>query len=392
MRNNAKIRFYKKSMSKTTKITIWLIIIIVVIAGIWWGVARKPAQPPIAKKEVVKIGVILPLSGTAAYAGEEVKSGIDLAVEEINNKGGINGKKLEVIYEDTKCNPTEAINVFNKLTKIDKISVIIGDWCSSCVLAVAPIAEKSRIVLVSLGISPKIRFAGDYIFRIPVSLAYYSKRLAQYVHKKNISKVSILYINNDYGASFSDYFRKDFENLGGKIVSVETFERGATDFRTQLIKIKNDNSEAIFIIAYNEFDRILKQKEELKINKLVLASNTVESQQVLDLGKLAEGIIYPYSFNPDSNRKGSIEYQTLYKAKYGKKSGYYAAEGYDAVKILAKAIKVCGTNSVCIKNELYKIKNFDGATGKISIDEYGDVETPILIKKIENQNFIIIEE
>jgi len=148
-------------MTNTSKIILWLLVIIVVIIGIWYGVSRKPAE-----EEPIKIGAVLPLTGTESSWGADAKEGIELAVEEINSRGGIKNKKIEIIYEDGQCKPEPAVTAAQKLINVDRVSVIIGEICSSATLAIAPITETAKVVLISPGsASPKITEAGDFIFR-----------------------------------------------------------------------------------------------------------------------------------------------------------------------------------------------------------------------------------
>ncbi|MCD6099653.1 MAG: ABC transporter substrate-binding protein, partial [Candidatus Marinimicrobia bacterium] len=216
----------KKIMKK-----IWIgigIAVVVILVAVFFGTQTKKGP------EVIKIGAILPLTGGAGKYGEDAKLGIELAVEENNAKGGIKGKLIKVIFEDDQSNPQQTVSAFRKLITVHGVPVIIGAMTSSSALAVAPIAEQNRVVLISPSASaPVLSDAGDFVFRNELSDAYGGVVQAELTWKKlRIKKVAIIYINNDYGVGVKDAFEKTFKKLGGEIVDSESFEPDAQDFRT----------------------------------------------------------------------------------------------------------------------------------------------------------------
>jgi branched-chain amino acid transport system substrate-binding protein len=210
-----------------------------------------------------------------------------------------------------------------------------------------------------------------------------------FVYKElKIRKVSILYVNNDFGLDQANVFAKNFEKLGGKILSIDSFEQGATDFKTELLKIKASQPEAIFCPAYTEIAIILKQARELGMTQRFLASIPFENPDILKAaGNAAEGVVYPHHFDPDSSDPLVRKYQQKYIAKYKRKSEGFAALAYDGIRIIAAVLKKCGTDSICIKEALYKVRNFPGVTGPTSFDDHGDVVKPIIIKIVKNGKF-----
>ncbi|MFZ3091499.1 MAG: ABC transporter substrate-binding protein [Nitrospirota bacterium] len=185
------------------------------------------------EEKEIKIGAILPLTGDAAKWGNNTKNGIDLAVEKVNNAGGINGRKLKILYEDTQGTPKNGVAAIQKLITIEKVPAVIDDSMSTVTLAMSPIAEKSKVVLLATGATaPKISEAGDYIFRIWNSDDLEGKVSAKFVYDDlKLYNAAILYINNDYGNGLESVFKKAFEKLGGRIISSESFGQGDTDFR-----------------------------------------------------------------------------------------------------------------------------------------------------------------
>lgn len=364
------------------------IVVSIVIASLMvfsFGCAKK-------EEKEIKIGAILPLTGDAAEWGNNTKNGIDLAVEKINNAGGINGKKIKILYEDTQGTPQNGAAAIQKLINIEKVPVVIDDSMSSVTLAMAPIAEKNKVVLLSTGATaPKISEAGEYIFRIWNSDDLEGKVSANFVFNElKFKNAVILYINNDYGKGLESVFKKEFENLGGKILLSENFGQSDTDYKTQLTKIKDMKPEVIYLIGYpKEISLILKQASELRVNSKIIGTVTFEDPNIIKLaGKAAEGVIYPYPVEPDKADKVVNEFLAQYKAKYGKEPGITCDVGYDAVNMLAQVIKFGNSmKGKDIQKGLMMIKDFHGASGVMTFDKNGDVNKPIGMKYIKNGTF-----
>lgn len=346
--------------------------------------------------EEIKIGAIAPLSGPAALYGEGMKKGIDLAVEELNAKGGIEGKQIRVIYEDSQIDPKLAVSAIQKLITVDKVPVIIGPMGSSEVLSVAPIAERDHVVVLSPTAStPEITNAGDYIFRNTPSDNYEGSETAKFAYQQlGLQKIAILYINNDYGVGLRDVFKKTFESLGGTITTSEAFEPGANDFRTQLTRIKDSEAEAIYSVAYKESIQILKQRKELGIDAQILGTTPFEDPEILEkAGKTAEGVIYAFvGYDPASEREEVQQFINNFSKKYGAKPDPSAAQSYDAMKIVALAIENGGYTADGIKTALYNIKDFQGVTGLTSFDKNGDIVKPVQFRTVKNGSFVKYEQ
>jgi len=361
------------------------IIVVFVLASIFILFPLKKAS------EVIKIGAILPLTGENAKYGESAKNSIDLAIEEINSGKGINGKKISVIFEDSKGNTKEGVNAIKKLIIANKVSSIIGAMASSITLAIAPIAEESEVVLLSPASSaPEITHAGDYIFRNCYSDIYEGSKMANYIYNETVyRKVSIIHINNDYGMGLREAFREEFKRLGGKVVSIETYDFGATDFRTQIGKLMLSRPDAIYIVGYGEMGRLLIQTKELGCEIPFFSCIMFEDPDIIEIsGEISEGIIYTFpSFDTDSKKNVVEDFVNSYKSKYNERPDGFAANTYDALKILSLAIKKGGDKGYKIKEALYTIKDYPGVTGKTSFDINGDVVKPIGIKTVENGKF-----
>lgn len=343
----------------------------------------------------IKIGAILPLTGDNAQWGIPPRKGAELAIEEINKQGGIKGKKLVLLSEDDRCEPKLGVSAFNKLLA-QKVKVILGAVCSSVTLAISPLAEKNKIILISpASTNPKITEAGDFIFRVIPSDALRGEVFAKYLFSKGIKKVALLYINNEGGRGNRDVFIKKFTELGGEVLIEESYEQGATDMRTQLVKIKGSKAEALVIVSYlGDTPLIMKQAKELGLSlPLYFQTEAVEDPNVLRAaGETAEGVIY--ILPAPATGEVPEQFKKKYKEKYGSEPELFAAEAYDAIYLIADAIKSQKDKEISaeqIRDYLYSVKGYNGASGVISFDKNGDVIKPMAIKTIKNGKPVLIE-
>jgi len=343
----------------------------------------------------VTIGVIASLTGPISPYGERLKEGAELAVDEINQSGGVNKKPIKLIIEDDKSTANDAVLAMKKLIDADRVSVVIGLIGSSPAMAVAPIAEAKRVVLFSTGAStPDFTLAGDYCFRNRSSATDEVKKMAEVAFNAlKAKRIAVLYVNNDYGESYKDVFVKRFKELGGEIPLLESFDQGATDMRTQLAKAKAISINGLYLVGQAVEDAYLvRQAKELGIKSQILATIGVETGNFLQIaGDAAEGIIYTAASYDSQNIDPVVRsFESRYETKYKRSADLFAATAYDAINILAEVIKADGYTSEKIKNGLYKIENYPGASGLTTFDKNGDVIKPIAIKKIKNGKFIIL--
>ncbi len=344
-------------------------------------------------KDVIKVGLILPLSGDAASWGIPPKNGATLAMEEINVNGGINGKKIELVIEDSKCDPQKSVTAFNKLITSDKPIAIIGDVCSSATLAIASLAEKNKIILISpASTNPKISDAGDYIFRDIPSDELRGQVFAKYIYDSGVRNIAILYINNDGGKGNEIAFTKYFTTYGGKIVLSESYDADAKDLKTQLTKIKNSKPDALLSISQvTDATITLINVKELNIQlPLYFQTEALDDPSVItNADNATEGAVYISFAKVDNNKSKS--FSNAYRKRFDKEPELFAAESYDALMLIAETLKnKMKINSETIKDGLYKINNYMGASGSLTFDNNGDVKKPLAIKIIKGQKSFTI--
>jgi branched-chain amino acid transport system substrate-binding protein len=333
-------------------------------------------------EEVIKIGVITPLTGFTAESGQNVKLGLDLGRDFIYERDGIN---FQLVYEDGKCLGAEAISAFKKLNLDKDIQIITGFICSSEVLPIAPLLENSNKILVpSVASSPLISDASNSIFRVAPNDKEDALLHFDYIQENyNANQtIGITYINNDYGVAIKDILERELISRGYK-VELESFNFGDSDFRTIIQKYKNKDVEIISFIGYPENSVVfLRQAYELNVNKTILGSWGTLSDEFFK----QENQFFLEDFLVTSFGDMSSEFETLFKEKYNREPVAYSDFGFDSMLVLAEIYRE-GEENIEEKIKLINIEN--GATGDISFDEKGDrVGLKTRLYSITEQNLI----
>ena len=324
----------------------------------------------------IVVGGVLPLTGDGAAYGEPMQKVANIALDEINANGGVNGKKLQINWEDGKCDGADATTAINKLIDVDKVQIVDGGFCSSETLAMAPIAERSHVVVLSPGSSsPDITNAGDYIFRNYPSDATQGKVLAGEAIKRGYKKIAVIVEQNDYTLGIKKAFDQNYSQSG--TLDVQTYLPDDTDFRTALLKLKSGKPDALFIIPQTpaKADLIFKQFEDMKWKVPLIADDVVAGYPdlITKYAKTVEGMLVA-EFSYDKSNPDFAKLQATFKAQTGKDMPYggYAATVYDSIYIIKEAIAKVGNNADAIKAYLYAIKDRKGLAGSLTFDENGD--------------------
>jgi branched-chain amino acid transport system substrate-binding protein len=384
-------------MNKPTKIIIGIIVAIIVIAGIWYGVSKKP-EPVKKEEKVIKIGAMADLSGNYSQVLRGIPRGTELAVEEL--KKSLKNVKIELVMEDIKsCDTKEAVTVMNKFVSVDKVDFVVGGTCSNTTLAAAPIAEQTKTVLISPSSSAEpITYAGEYVFRTYISDALRAKEAGKLAYTLGKKKMAIITdISNDATVKGSEGTRKEFASLGGIVVTEEKITKDQLDFRTIITKIKNANPDVLLIsiTGPNQIALVAKQLKESGVNiQLISPFETVEDSQVIKVaGNAVEGLIYIMPGNPPETEKYKA-LQKAYQEKYKEEEmPSYVAEAYDAVMLGVKAVLASNGTKEDIKNKLFEVsKTYEGVSGNVTFDENGDVTKPVMFKTIKNSQFVPYEK
>ncbi len=361
----------------------WIGIIAIVILGIVvWGIASLGSQNTDTGTGPLKIGVILPLTGDAAAYGEPLQNVTQLATDEINAAGGVNGRPMQLIIEDGKCTGQDAANAAQKLVNVDKVQVIIGGFCSGESLAAEPVAAQAKVAMISPGSSsPKLTGIGPYFVRNYPSDATQGTVLANIAYNdKGWKTVAVIQEQTDYAAGIASVFSGAFSKLGGQ-APIEQFPTETNDFRSLLSKVKGENPDAVFVVVQTPAvgQRIFTQMQQLGWTPHLLVSDIIpgDPDTVSKYSSLLNGTLAA-EFGVDPTNPKFSGLLSSYKAKFGVDMPFqsYGQTVYDSVYLVADAIKAVGYNGTKIANWLHTdVQNWQGAAGSVTIGSNGDPVT-----------------
>jgi branched-chain amino acid transport system substrate-binding protein len=332
--------------------------------------------------ETIKIGVNEPMTGAFAASGTYVVNGAKIAADEINAKGGILGKQIELVIEDNKSNPTEAAAVAEKLITRDKVPVMMGAWGSSLTLAVMPkLMEYETPMVVETSSSGKITTSGNpFIFRISPPSAIEAVAFKGIVDKLNLKKADFLVINNDWGRGTAEDFGMMFKEKGIVVGLVETMDQGAQDMSAQLSKIKGSDSETLIVTtAVDQLTLIFKQATALGLKKRIITTGGSQNpdQIIAQAGAAANGTMHLTTFLPWFPEKTPNPKATEYFISEWRKRGFDFAgctesfRGYDGIRTAAAAIEKAGrAEPAAIKAAMWSI-DVKGLNGDIIFKKSG---------------------
>lgn len=370
----------------------WIVLLAIIVFGglfLTRGPVDQAAKDSGSVKPI-RIGVIEPLSGGAASIGEPGKNGFSLAIEEINAAGGIAGRKVEVVYEDSKCSGKDALTAAQKLISADGVQYLVGALCSSEVLAALPLTEGKPMVFFGQGSSPEITGKGKYFFRTWPSDALVGKSLADFIVPK-YKRIAVITEKTDYSLALEKTFIADAKALGGNIVADETFAGDTKDFRSYLSKIRLANPDVVFINPQTgqNASAIAKQARDLGIDAQFVVSYFTGDEFVKS-GSFVNGTIIVDNPALDMARPIVAQYVEKYKAKFGSMNyPFVGAQMYDYLHLLKTAIEKAGDDPEKVRTYLKSMKGYEGLIGNFSFDQNGDVKgIGFSFKKIEGNALV----
>jgi branched-chain amino acid transport system substrate-binding protein len=334
-----------------------------------------------------KIGVFGPLSGDNAATGQSEKEGVELAVKEKNDAGGIRGKKLEPVYGDDAGKPEEAVNVAKRLISRDEVLITIGSISSPASLAAAQVSRQSEVAqIVVSGTAQKITTQGNrFVFRSPVPDTKLVADLVDFIHEKfpSLKKFAFLYVNDDFGRGGFDAFKAAGQKFGFEIVAEERYARGDIDFTAQLGHIKASPAQALVEWSrYAEAALVAKQYVQTGLNLVRFGSDGVAAPKYVELGGDAVNGVYfttHFSTATGADIPAGKAFMDKYQKVYGRLPDAYAAEAYDAATMAIMAIEKAGKEDrVAIRDALAGV-SFDSVRGPFKFDEKGD---PLLVTHV----------
>jgi branched-chain amino acid transport system substrate-binding protein len=297
--------------------------------------------------ETIKVGVLLPLTGSQAKFGEIEKRSYEMAAEEINAKGGVKGKKIELLFEDDTGKPDVGRSGVEKLISREKVPVITGGYSSSVTLAATPVAQQFKVpFVISTGSDDAITEKNyDYIFRVNPPASEYPNAVKSFLQgvAKDVKTIALLYENSAFGQSSSKSFEKDAVALGLKIVVKEGYQAGAIDFKPVLTKVKAANPDMIYMVSYvMDASLLMRQSKELRINpKLFIGGGAgfTLPEFAKSAGDASDYVYSATLWVETLPFPGAKEYFNNFRKKYGSETEYHGAEAYAAMYVVADALK-----------------------------------------------------
>ena len=354
-----------------------------------------------AMAENIRIGVASPYTGNLAAYGDNVKAGVNLKLKEINDAGGINGQKVELVWGDDLCQPKDAGTVGSKFAADKSIVAVIGHLCSSATLAAMPIYVRNGLPTISpTSTNPTIGDVGmGWFFRNCYTDDFQGKFLALYVVanllKKN--KVAIFYENNDYAIGLKNSFLSGAKSASVTVTGAEAYMTGTTDFTPQLTKLLRDKPEAIFLCGYHpEGALIAGQARKLGFTGPLFGADGIDNEDYIKIGgKAAENTYLTVPFLAASAGPAGKDFAKRFKKAYDRDVDWMSANAYDCLGILAQVIAKTGPDRKKIRDGLAalnsKANGYKGITGMTYFDEKGNCSKPAFVKMVKNGKFVAAE-
>ena len=354
--------------------------------------SQKPASAPAPADW--KIGAYLSLSGEDAAFGVYTKEGMELAVDELNHAGGVKGKPIKVLYEDDKSNPQEATNKVLQLIDRDKVLALIGEVASSRSKAGGIVANKKKIPMITpSSTNPEVTKVGPFVFRVCFTDDKQGQAGADFIlDKLGKKRVGLLYATDDlYSSGLAEEFRKELKKKGGDLAVEKGFLKKETNFTTYLNELKDAKPDIIYApIYYNQMTLIARQGKAAGIKgEMFAGGDGWDADELLnDAGDELEGAYFTNFYAPDVPWPNAKAFRVKYNERFKHDPSSLAAMGYDATKLLADAIVRAKDDSPdALRQAIQDTKDFQGATGGITIDAERNADKPVVVVRIKGKKF-----
>ncbi|MHB8874869.1 MAG: ABC transporter substrate-binding protein [Myxococcaceae bacterium] len=360
--------------------------------------AQAPAVPgtqvAAAESDTILLGEVGSLTGSEAAFGISTRNGIELALREVNAAGGVKGKKVAVRVYDDQSKPEEAASAVTRLITQDKVKLILGEVASSNSLAMAPKCQEAKVPMITpSSTNPSVTQVGDYIFRVCFIDPFQGYVMAKFAHDDlKVTRAAILKdVKSAYSLGLTDVFQRKFTEMGGKVVAVEAYSKGDSDYRAQLTSLKGKKPEAIYIPGYySDVGVIARQARELGLKAVLLGGDGWDSDKLFELGGSAiEG---SYVSNHYAATDPSVqEFVKSYQTAFGSVPDSLAALGYDAARVAVEAMKRApDLSGPALRDAIAQTRDFPGVAGRISMDENRNAVKPAVVLKVQDGKFAFV--
>ena len=344
-----------------------------------------------------RVGYYGDLTGRTSNFGVSTKNGAMMAADEINKAGGINNRQIEILSEDDEGRPEKAATVVTKLIDQDKVIALVGEVASGNSLAAAPKAQAAHVPMISpSSTNPAVTQVGDYIFRVcfidPFQGEVMAKFAANTLHAKTAAIMQDF--NAPYSRGLTEFFESSFTKLGGKILTKQSYTQGDRDYKGQLTSIRSLNPDVIYVPGYyGEVGVIAKQAKQLGITQPLLGGDGWDAPQLWELGGDAlNGDYISNHYSVEDPSPAIQKFVNDFKARYKIAPDALAALGYDAMRVLADAIKRGGTtDGPKLRDAIAATKDFPGVTGVIGINAERNAVKPAVVLKLQDGKYVYQE-
>lgn len=348
-----------------------------------------------SQQEEIRIGAILHLTGnTYAYTGNAMREGIEIAVEEINANGGIDGKKIRVIYEDDgDGDNVKAINAAKKFLEIDRVNAAFVESYMQG-MAIGPLFENEKVPLIVLwDANEDLDNLGKYVFATGPWTKSAGERLADFaIDDLKLENVSVVHHTSEWSALIAKFFSEKFTQRGGKIITAEAVQPGIQDFRTIILKATSVNPQAVYAPVEFEAGLFFKQLKESGFNGIIMSSDQINLQIIENAQGAAEGVYYTL-FLPKEDNPNVLSLKQKYISKYGKEPDQllYNGFGYEGIIAVIEAMKKKGTSPEQIKEGLYALDGVSGAFGPIKFTSGGSTIKLENVFQVQNGKEVFVK-
>lgn len=375
-----------------------LILMISLLAGC--GAGSNGAGSDKDASDTIKLGFLGATTGPVANYGIPGEKGMKLAIAEINDEGGVLGKKLQGIYEDNKGDNSEIANITTKYITRDKVAAMVGDPCTGLTKVAADIAQKNKVVIFSSGATGEgVVEIGDYVFRntlldkfaVPVVVDW----MLDDQGWKNIAVITSL--NNGYSTALTPVFEKALQSRQANIVLQDSVNDGETDFTAQVTKLKNSGADVlVFTGYYTEAALIMNEVQKQNFDIKLIGGDGLYGQDLAKLGLTAveDKVIFYCGFSTDQPSAETQAFLEKYRAEYNEEPDMFSAQYYDAVRILAAAMEKSGSADPSVyKEELAKLKDYPGVSGMTSFREDREpIKSPVFLLTVKDGKFALVNK
>jgi branched-chain amino acid transport system substrate-binding protein len=347
--------------------------------------------------EPVRVGFFMSLTGRDASFGEASIRGARLAVDEVNAAGGVLGRPMELVVEDNRSVAGESATAARKLITRDRVVALIGECSSGRTLEAAPVAQAAGVPLVTpAATSPKVTEVGDAIFRVCFVDPFQGEVLAAFARRRLGARRAALLLEagSPYSVGLAEFFSRAFRAQGGEIVADQRYAGADTDFRAQLTAIRSARPDVIFLPGYYvAAGLVARQARELGLAASLLGGDGFEAPQLLEIGGEAlEGACYSTHFSAENREAASRRFVASFQARHGAVPNGLSALSYDAVQLVADAIRRAGTTErAALRAALAATRDFAGVTGRTSLNERRDADKEAAIIRVTKGRLEFVE-